>query len=363
MAIDFGTTIILPNDAGWFFPRSESLFIQAFAVSGPDSFVLSAAFDGEINVLSGPYSRFYRYDKGRWLCVEVEAAIADLLILGDLGPKEEDLVVLGTEGEVWFVGSQTRTEHIPNVKDGEFLGSLTRLRRSGGILFALGFGGYSYRRHGNAWVNDDQGLAGFEPPFSRKRKVDAGEYMDGNDIVTLANGDQYLCGAVATARPALFWRPAGTRRWQWLGYAIDDPSYDYMVPITLLVEEPDTVWVAVNEGAMFKGNAATGFRIVSEFAQRPAWAGDRVWFDNAVFYRGEIYAGSNFGAFRLRSDGSWDYVGPNIPPKEGEFPYGGGSLGVSGDILWTFGPRDVARFDGREWQRVPMPSIYRDNPP
>ena len=363
MAVGFSDAVILPTDPAWFFPRSESLFIQAFAVTGPHSFVLSASFDGEINVLSGPYSRFYRYDKGRWLCVEVEAALIGIIIINDSVLGSEELIVLGTEGDVWLVGDRIRTEHIPNVEKGQYLCSLRVLSSTGGQLFALGFEGHIFRRHDGAWLNDDEGVLGFDPPLPRKRAVDVGQLTDGSDIATLANGDQYFCGSVATARPALFWRPAGTRRWQWLGYAVDDPAYDYLVPITLLVEEPDTVWVAVDEGAMLKGNAATGFRIASEFAQRPAWAGDRVWFNNAVFYCGEIYAGSNFGAFRLRPDGSWQYAGPDVPPKHGEFPFGGGSLGVSGDVLWSFGPRDVARFDGREWQRVPMPSIYRDDPP
>lgn len=362
MAVDFGGAVILPEDAKWFIPLSENLYILASGAVGPDAFVFSAALDGERYGLSAPYSRFYRYDAGRWLCVEVDAAISDLLVLGAPQAGGEGLVVLGAEGEVWFVGTQTRTEQISTAQEGRFLGTMVQLRRGPETLHAVGLSGLCFRRRKTSWIGDDKGVRGFEAPFPRKRPVDVGQTTDVSDVATLPNGDQYLCGSIAIARPSLFWRPGGTGRWRWLGYAVDDPAYDYMVPGRILVEPPDTVWITTNKGVLVKGNAAQGFRIATGVARGGA---DSVLasFSNAVFHDGAIHVGSNVGPFRLRTDGGWDAFAPQTVPKPGEYPFASGMLDVSDSIIWAFGVRDVARYDGRQWHRISMPPVHRTAEP
>ena len=364
MVTSFGGKIILPGDTDWYLRESEELFLTAAAGVGPDAFVFSAAVEGERYGLSDRYARFYRYDAGRWLCVEVAASISVLLVIQPPDAGGEGLVVLGADGEVWFVGDNTRSEQIP-VGDSQILGDLTRLRQTAGTYFAAGLSGQCFRRQGSSWGGDDLGVRGFEPSFPRKGAVDQGEITDINDIATLANGDQYLCGSVATARPALFWRPRGIGRWHWLGYAIDNPAYDYMVPNLILVEPPDTVWITTNKGVLVKGNAARGFQIATDVAvaTRGGAAGVRASFSNAVFYDGAIHAGSNIGPFRLRANGGWDEFAPVRTVEPGDLPFANGLLDVSGNVLWAFGTRSVARYAGQQWAPVPMPSVHQTKTP
>ncbi len=364
MVTSFGGKVILPGDPDWYLRESEQLFTTAAAAVGPDAFVFSAALEGERYSLSDRYARFYRYDRGHWLCVEVAASLTDLLVAQQSTVERDGLVVLSADGEVWFVADNIQSEQIP-VGDSQILGDLTRLRQMAGTYFAAGLSGQCYRRQGSSWIADDAGLRGFKPPFPRKRPGDLGETTDIKDVATLANGDQYLCGSVATARPAIFWRPGGNGRWQWLGYAIDDPSYDYLVPVRFLIEPPDTVWITTTKGMLVRGNAAQGFRIATDVAIAASGgaAGVRASFSNAVFYNDTIHAGSNIGPFRLRPDGGWDAFAPTVVQKSGEFPFANGLLEVADSVMWAFGVRSVARYDGQTWQPVAIPPLYARQQP
>jgi hypothetical protein len=79
MAIVNGNPI-LPGDEDWYIPDSEDFMISAQAVVGKDAFVFSTQLEGELHSLADPYSRFYRYEQGKWVCVVVEATITGLAL-------------------------------------------------------------------------------------------------------------------------------------------------------------------------------------------------------------------------------------------------------------------------------------------
>ncbi len=283
----------------------------------------------------------------------------DMLVTERLLEPPDELVVLGSDGEVWFVGPNTRLEQIPDPRSKRYRGGTNILRRFEDTFFAAGLGGQCYRGHQGIWVHDDLGMLDFAPTFPRMRPGDVGQPADIADLITLTNGDQYACGTLAIARPALLWRSRGVGAWQWLGSGVDDPYYDQMSFRGMLADDQGMVWITTNKGVLFKGNAAQGFRPATERARSATDPSDILRLNQIMYYRGAIIAQSNEGPHRLRKDGGWEAL-PKLPPKEGEVrarpQSAGGRLEAYGDVLWSMS-RNAARFDGQTWTRFPMPSI------
>ncbi len=356
MVEEFGTTVILPGDPRWFIPASEARIITAAAVVNANAFVLAMVLDGEIYSSAEAYSRFYRFDHGKWLCIEVETSITDMLVVERLVDPPDELVVLGVDGDVRYVTQETRSEYILGPET-QMVGT-TVLRRFDDIFYAAGLVGQCFRGYNGTWRHDDEGMLDAAPTFPRMRPVDVGCTIDIDDLVMLPNGDQYACGSLATARPALFWRPGGTKKWHWLGSGVDDPVYDQMVFRGMLVDDDGMVWITTDLGVLFKGTAARGFGVATETAFSATHPGSKLRFRQIVHYQGAIIARSNEGPYRLRRDGGWEAL-PKMPPREGRpraKPIAaGGKLEVYGDLLWSLSA-NAGRFDGQTWTRFPMPS-------
>ena len=361
----FGGSPILPDDPRWQIPATENFSIFASAALGPDAFVLSAVLDGNEYSLDDPYSRFYRYDAGRWVCVELDETLADLLVLHTTGAGGAELLALGQEGQIWFVdGAGAREERIPEAGGDGRYGLLNFLCRSGPDLLAAGQGGQCYRRHDGAWAHDDAGMLAFAPAFHRQRPVDIGKPATLTDLVQLPNGEAYACGNIAIARPALFHRPSLGAPWRWVDLSAGGAAYDFVVPRRMLALSPDDVLIATNKGVLLRGNAHNGFQIATKTA---TWDGpDRsrgapIRFRNVVSFEGGLYAGSDLGAFRLDGERWHDIAGPpqlSVYSSE-DGTYVDGRLEVVGNVMWAFGARSISRFDGNTWTRIPIPPIYQ----
>lgn len=104
-------------------------------------------------------------------------------------------------------------------------------------------------------------------------------------------------------------------------------------------------------GTLLLGNARDGFRNLSSVE-------DNQLFLSVCKLQEKIYLGSNLGWFvydpashaagirKLISDLSPDLQDANI-------------VDSVDNILWSIGPKDIARFDGEHWERIHHP----DNPP
>ena len=360
----FGGSPILPDDPRWQIPATENFSIFASAALGPDAFVLSAVLDGNEYSLDDPYSRFYRYDAGRWVCVELDETLADLLVLHTTGAGGAELLALGQEGQIWFVdGAGAREERIPEAGGDGRYGLLNFLCRSGPDLLAAGQGGQCYRRHDGAWAHDDAGMLAFAPAFHRQRPVDIGKPATLTDLVQLPNGEAYACGNIAIARPALFHRPWALLGVGWTSAPAALPTTSSF-PAGCWHFRPTTSLSPPTRACCSAATLTTASRLPPRLrlgTGLTVLAAPPSRFRNVVSFEGSLYAGSDLGAFRLDGERWHDIAGPpqlSVYSSE-DGTYVDGRLEVVGNVMWAFGARSISRFDGNTWTRIPIPPIYQ----
>jgi hypothetical protein len=361
MAIVNGNPI-LPGDEDWYIPDSEDFMISAQAVVGKDAFVFSTQLEGELHSLADPYSRFYRYEQGKWVCVVVEATITGLALYRDRGWQKEGLAVLGQEGDLWLLDDGFTREFVGG--PGESLdykrGFLTTLKVHGDELFVTGMDGQFYRRKDGVWRHDDAGMLKMVPTYPRMRPTDAGKTAWIEDVVTPDGRTFYACGTVSLWRPALFWR-TGDEPWRWIGLNEAGEQFDFMQLVCMLAEPDGSIWIATDNGILLKGDGRNGFRVATDVARYGTGHVDTL--SELVKYGESIYA-AGAQVYRLVDGRHWDVMtGPPsksiYQSESGETFIPGGVLQAVDGILWVFGVRSVSRFDGTQWDCIEIPELYK----
>lgn len=208
-------------------------------------------------------------------------------------------------------------------------GYLLSLRQIGAHLYACGARGQVYRRTGRgAWAHADEGL------LQAKNEV---RRLVLHAIEGRAEDDIYVAGDVLSGgfKGRLFHFDGAA----WRG--VDLPVTKGFNAIHL--DEDGHVWLVGADGAIVTGSLSGGFdRVLAE--PNPHL------FHDATRYRGVLYLASSRGLFR------WDEAKKRPArvrtglPKEIDYA---SHVDVAGDVLWCAGPRDLARFDGARWTRLP----------
>ena len=280
------------------------------------------------------------------------------------GEQETGLAVLGRKGQVWFPGSDIPDEQIDDAgvahRPTNKIGYVSNISQFRDELFVCGQQGQFYRRRSNLWYHDDAGLLRADPDFLRKRPVDKGRSAVITRVATPDGGDFYACGTFNTAWPALFWRPEGEQQWRWLGLDTSD-DIDFKPLLTIHAESRQDVWIPTKVGVLLRGNGRQGFRIATDVARRPN--GDVIPFSSLVRYRGSLYGGGAT-VCRLTEEGTWEPQSGS-PELHVDRSEGGGTLIRGGvrvfdNTLWAVTGGSISRFDGRAWQRLAIPQIYRN---
>lgn len=334
---------------------------MAQAAVGNDCCVFAAALHDEAHDYfdpDWPYCRFYIYKSGSWTCAEIKAQIVSIMPYREADWEEPSLAVLEGDGRIWFLGKRGYETRVAN-PDATLLQAI---RQFDGKLFVSGHRGQIYRRDADGWHHDDQGLFNADPSIPRPRPGDHGKRYSEKDLIRTPSGlEYYSCGCIHIARPALFNRRAN-EDWHWLGVDPDDPTLDYLDLTGAYAESDDLVWISTNKGFLLKGNSRAGFRRgTSTLLDR---TGSPVEFTNFVKFGQSLFIGGTV-VCRLLPDGTLDpQVGP--PVTRMGFPDKvtssiEGVLGAAGDVLWSIGAGVLSRFDGRTWDRILMPTVYRNN--
>lgn len=253
------------------------------------------------------------------------------------------LCSMSDEGDVTLY-SETRPiiEKIPGAgvwsEDAEKLGYMNALKQIGDHLYACGDGGQVYIRKGpNQWMHMDEGLLQ-SPDVTERLMLSAINGAHENAIYTLG-----ALGCSGYPPRCYFWNGV-----QWRQLQLPESAERLT---NIYVESEQRIWMCGANGTLLLGNAQDGFRNLSGVE-------DNQLFLSLCKFQEKIYLGSNLGLFvydpadhaagirKVITDLTPDLQDANI-------------VDSVDDILWSIGPKDIARFDGEHWERIHHP----DNPP
>lgn len=278
-----------------------------------------------------------------WLYKQVEWRTSSVTSLIPAAGDLWWLCALAEEGVVLFTGGGYTTEKIPGAgvfsEDAEGWGYLSDLQQIGEHLYAAGYAGQVYKRLGpNQWVHVDDGI--LQPTGMR-----GGQYS-----VQVINGPHEDAIYVAGCTNAPYY-PARASYWNgktWTDLQLPESAERLT---NIYVESEQRIWMCGANGTLLLGNAQDGFRNLSGVE-------DNQLFLSLCKFQEKIYLGSNLGLFvydpadhaagirKVITDLTPDLQDANI-------------VDSVDDILWSIGPKDIARFDGEHWERIHHP----DNPP
>jgi hypothetical protein len=243
---------------------------------------------------------------------------------------------LSSEGLVDIYSNSTDRSDVEDIPDAGIrtglYGAVTHIREIGASLFVCGQRGQVYRRFGdNDWRHVDDGL--LLPPVTDTSNLNAflDNLLDGpnlNCIDGFNEHDLYVVGDSGGA-------------WHYDGHAwhkLTLPTDEHLQWVRCY--GTDEVWMCGYNGTLLKGNARQGFIDVSAVENNTTY-----WC--LAKHQDKVYLST--------MQGLEVYDGQVIRPvRTGLKPelQDGWRVDVAEGVLWTFGPKDIAWFDGNKWTRV-----------
>lgn len=264
--------------------------------------------------------------------------------------------VLSREGQVNLYGPGGQPDHSFQIPEaGVFgeaacgLGYVNRIRAVGDGLYVCGQSRQVWRfeRDGGdlasgRWV--DMAGAMRQPPMpdppddadAFERWLDDNDAIDFVDIAGSSERDLYAVGDEA-------WHWDG-RRWARLSLPTDEPL------AAIKVMSAQLIYIVGHNGTVLAGNAREGLRDLSTVE-------DNQNFTAVEWFADRLFLASNLGLFTLEpvGEGRIRRHATGLQPELQDTH----QLEARDGVLWSFGFKDLAYFDGRRWTRVDHP----DNPP
>ena len=265
--------------------------------------------------------------------------------------------VLSREGKVRLYGPGGKPDYTYQIPEaGVFgntavgLGYVNRIRSIDNHLYVCGQSRQVYRFH---WDGQDfasgrwHDVAGVmrQPPMpappGNAEEEDFNRWLDDNDAIDLVDidgpseNDIYVVGDEC-------WHWNGSH-WRQLALPVDEPIS------AIKALSPELIFFAGHNGSLLVGNARSGFRDLSSIDDNQNFVSIE-WFANKLFLT------SNLGLFTY--DPRHAQITPyrtNLTPDLRDTHI----LEAKDGVLWSFGFKDLAWFDGESWTRVAHP----ENPP
>ena len=323
---------------------SEVTFVAAALA---DSDLMEVAGSMDVDPVGARYTRMFTYDEQQqqpWSHHVVEQRV--VVVCRYLLPPDYEYFGLGymsEEGGIRLASeTQVLDEKIPgagvNSPDATGWGYMSDLRQIGEHLYACGGAGQVYKRVApSQWEHMDQGLLQ-APDVSERILPRAIHGPDESDI--------YLVGCLsASGLPPLVYHWDGSR---WLQLPLPEVAERIT---NIHVESRDRIWLCGSNGTLLLGNARDGFRGLST-------VDDNQLFLSVTLFEGRAYLGSNLGLFVYDPADAAAGIRPVVTGLVPELQDTNIVDSVEG-VLWSIGPKDIARFDGQSWTRIHHP----DNPP
>lgn len=274
-----------------------------------------------------------------WSKHDVEWWTSGVAIYLENKEAEWELCAMSNEGEIEFMGDHDPTlEKISGAgvysADAKGWGYMRTIRQIGDHLYAVGGAGQVYKRLGpNHWEHMDDGV--LQAPDVDNRLLLA-------DINGSAENDLYICGGI----PGAYGLEGRLYHWdgkQWASVTL--PTTERLTAI--YVEDQATVWIAGVNGTLLQGNWQSGFK-------DHGGVDDNQLFYSLTKFNSQIYLASNLGLF-VYDGNKISEVQTGLTPELQD----AGVVDAIDGVLWSVGPKDIAKFDGVTWTRIDHP----DNPP
>lgn len=293
-----------------------------------------------------PYSRIYFFNQkaqNLWTFNEHDFVIPSVCVWRAPNTNQRIFVALSENGQVVFLGPNQVQEQIHEAglhhTRSKGFGYLNDIQQIGEYLYACGFSGQVYRRIGeHNWVHMDEGIL-------QQPGMNGGEYF-----VQVINGFSaqgiYIAGSEnlrGYPPRADFWNG---KQWSRLNL----PKSAGRIT-NIFVESEEKIWMCGSKGTILLGNAHDGFLNLNEFEQN-------YLFLSICKFKEKIYLGSNLGLFTFNPIDFSEGINKVHTAMKPELQDANVVESVD-DVLWSIGPKDIARFDGIKWERFHHP----DNPP
>ena len=253
------------------------------------------------------------------------------------------LVALSEEGNVLFTGDGYNEEKIPGAgvysQDAKGWGYLADVQQIGEHLYACGYKGQVYKRLGAGdWRHVDAGLLQ-DPKTPQEQRIALSVINGPHENAIYAAGYQH---AEWLPPKAFFFNGQ-----QWFELKLPEVAERI---VNMYVESDERIWMCGSNGTLLLGNARDGFKSLST-------VDDNQLFSSICKFQDKMYLASNLGLFvydpkdhkagiqKVTTDLAPDLQDANVVDSYDK-------------VLWSIGPKDIARFDGKKWERIHHP----DNP-
>ncbi|NHZ91798.1 hypothetical protein F2P45_22730 [Massilia sp. CCM 8733] len=287
-------------------------------------------------------NQWVRHDLPDWKGVSVCVART--------GPRRM-VCTLSSEGQVRleYVGGDI-IEQIADAglstPEADKYGYVSAIREIGKRLYVCGGMGQVYRRENETWVHADQGLLKSTSDFDANlARLVAGDLSDTDDLFA----DMRMLSDIGGMNETDIYTVGDSGRiFHYDGMAWSPVQCDADAALlAICCASSDEVWVCGVNGTLLRGNWKDGF------AAMGAADVDEIFSSVAVF-GDTVYLASESGLFTF--DGEHiERLSTGLVPKIAD----ANVLEVQDGVLWSFGFKDLAWFDGAAWTRVAFP----DNPP
>lgn len=295
------------------------------------------------------FTRVFQFVENKppnWWTTDLDSRVCSIAYFGPDIERFDDFVTLSEEGDVrYFVENSPIIEKIPGAgvfsEGAKNWGYLADIQQIGQHLYACGYRGQVYKRRiPDEWVHMDEGLLQAPAPDTPMAESIALSVINGpHESAIYAAGYQH-CDWLPPR--AFFWNG---RTWR----PLELPKEAERI-INICVESESRIWMCGSNGTLLLGNAKDGFKSLSKVE-------DNQLFASICLYRKKVFLGSNLGLFAYDPADHAAGIRKVVTGLKPEIQ-DANIVDSYEDTLWSIGPKDIVRFNGKEWERIHHP----DNP-
>lgn len=294
-------------------------FVDGCVIEHDYVYVSTAADD--LDPIEVDFSRLFFNDRGEWVHHDLEWAVVSVCVQRAAEPRRYAALSRQGDVEFQFVGGSS-VETIPDAGVYDGAGAMTQIREIGGVLVACGYGGQVYVRDPGGWRPLGGGLAHLSTA-DRPAHITS---IDGT-----GTDDVYAVGFHG-------------RIFHFDGSAWSELDSPVRVHLERVRASGGRIYVCGNDATVLCGDRA-GFDILPiEGFSAHLWGIER--------FGDETYV-AHLDGLLVHDGTAWSPVDMRL--RDARSPEDGYRLDAFDGVLWSFGPKRVAWFDGTTWTEMPHP--------
>jgi hypothetical protein len=334
--------------------------MSATRAAALSSSAIDLACSPDADDVGAPFTRLLRLRSGEWTTLDIPQHTESMCQFRDPAGNVS-LYVMSREGDLLNVesGVASKVEDVTLRGSQHQLGFLNKLRQVGATLYAVGAGGQAYRREANGgWRVLDRAL--LDGPRADSEWIL--EFARNPALLEDPGQHSQLLARLDRERAKLFWALAGEAEdaiyvcgertdgllYLWNGVEATACALPASGSLRDILIAPDgAVWICGRDGLVLRGRGRN-FNVVLDLGHEPRFA-SLAWFED------RLYLGSSSGphALYVLNNGEAAVVRTGLSPE----PEDAHTIEAVDGVLWIVGMKELVRFDGRRWDRIPVPGV------